>query len=135
MIAWDFNDFEGAGAVHHLTVLCYNLQHPKTYSKKGLEDAKEFLVEFVFKKFSFKQHDERNKQRLSSNVRNWKITGTPEDYGKYAAVPLWTFRASDVAIPGKENYNARVEFWAESVYKNLHDSGNLELCAIEDSNL
>ncbi len=53
MLIWDFEDFTGAGAVHHLTVLCYHVQHPATYSKKGLEDAKAFLTEFVAKKRFF----------------------------------------------------------------------------------
>ena len=125
MITWDFEDFMGAGTVHHLTVLCYSLQHPTSYSQKGLSDAKEFLTEFVLKKASFEEHDKRNRERLSSNVRDWKIKGTAEDYGTYPIVPKWTIHTSDVAIPGKEGYEARVQSWAESVYKDLKDSGNL----------
>ncbi|APV45250.1 hypothetical protein Dform_01935 [Dehalogenimonas formicexedens] len=34
-LAWDFEDPAGAGAVHHLTVLCYFLQHPSRYSPEG----------------------------------------------------------------------------------------------------
>ena len=125
MITWDFEDFLGAGRVHHLTVLCYGLQHPSSYSKKGLEDAKEFLVEFVVKNSSFQEHDMRNRERLSSDVRKWKITGTPEDHGAYATAPQWTVHASDIATLGKEGYEARVQSWAESVYKDLEKTGNL----------
>ncbi len=125
MITWDFEDFLGAGTVHHLTVLCYNLQHPSLYSKKGLDDAKNFLAEFVMKKASFEEHDRRNRERLSSDVRDWKIVGTPEDYGKYATQPDWTMHASDVAMAGREGYEARVQSWAESVYKDLEKTGDL----------
>lgn len=125
MITWDFEDFLGAGTVHHLTVLCYNLQHPKSYSKKGLEDAKEFLAEFVLKKSSFEEHDKRNRERLSSAVRDWKIVGTSSDHGKYNNSLEWSIHASDIAIQGKEGYEERVQHWAESVYKDLKDTGNL----------
>ena len=125
MITWDFEDFTGAGTVHHLTVLCYNLQHPSNYSKRGLEDAKNFLKEFVVKKASFEEHDRRNRKRLSSSVRDWKISGTPEDHGGYTVIPQWSIRTPDVTIGGKEGYEARVEKWAESVYKDLEGSGNL----------
>ena len=125
MIIWDFEDFMGAGTVHHLTVLCYNLQHPKSYSKRGLQDAKEFLIEFVLKKAPFEEHDLRNRERLSSNVRDWKIAATPEDYGAYDPVPDWNMHVPEVAIPGKEGYEARVQAWTESVYKDLKESGNI----------
>ena len=114
MITWDFEDFTGAGTVHHLTVLCYSLQHPSVYSRRGLEDAKEFLEEFVSENASFEEHDKRNRHRLSSSVRDWKIAGTPEDHGMYDSVPQWTIRTPDVAISGKEGYEARVQKWAES---------------------
>lgn len=125
MITWDFEDFMGAGSVHHLTVLCYNLQHPKLYSKRGLKDAKEFLTEFVLQKSSFEEHDKRNRERLSSSVRDWKISGTVEDYGEYDNDFEWTIHASDITIQGKEGYEERVQLWAESVYKDLKNSGNI----------
>ncbi len=119
MIMWDFQDFLGVGQIHHLTVLCYGLQHPATYSQKGLEDAKDFLREFVHEKNSFEEHDKRNRERLSSNVRDWKIIGTPEDHGSYAAMPHWTIRTPDVAMPGLEGYPERVIAWAQSIYNEI----------------
>lgn len=125
MIAWDFEDFLGAGQVHHLTVLCYNLQHPRVYSKKGLTDALEFLNEFVNKNVSFAEHDLRNRKRLSSGVREWKITGTEDDHGSYSPVPAWTIRASDVALAGREGYVERVNEWSRSVSSDLRLAGIL----------
>lgn len=125
MITWDFEDFTGAGTVHHLTVLCYSLQHPTVYSKRGLEDAKEFLDEFVSKQATFEEHGKRNSERLSSSVRDWKISGTPEDQGTYDHVPVWTIRTPDVAMAGKEGYEERVQAWAVSVYEALQQAGEL----------
>lgn len=125
MITWDFEDFLGAGQVHHLTVLCYNLQHPHVYSKRGLEDAKDFLHEFVEKNVSFEEHDKRNRERLGSDVRDWKITGSDEDHGSYDEMPQWTIHASEVALRGKEGYPERVRAWAQSVYDALAQSGTI----------
>ncbi len=126
MIAWDFEDFLGVGQIHHLTVVNYNLQHPSVYSQKGLEDAKGFLVEFLEEGFSFKEHDERNRARLASNVRDWKITGTSEDHGSYDTAPVWAVTAQDVVEGGLESYVENVKKWSNSVYKALSESGSLK---------
>lgn len=125
MIKWNFEDFLGVGQVHHLTVLCFNLQHPSLYSKRGLEDAKDFLKEFVDKNVSFEEHDLRNRERLSSAVRDWKIAGTPEDHGEYATAPQWEMRAQDVVLGGLEGYGERVKAWSASIYNTLKQASNL----------
>lgn len=126
MVKWDFEDFTGAGKVHHLTVLSYNLQHPSVYSPKGLEDAKESLVEFLKNPGSFHEHDKRNRERLGSDVRDWKIAGTPESHGEYSPTPVWTMRAADVVRGGLDAYIENVTKWAGSVRDSLMESGNLK---------
>ena len=125
MIVWDFEDFSGVGQIHHLTVLCYQLQHPSSYSQRGLEDAKSFLVEFVDKNVSFEEHDKRNREKLSSAVRNWKITGTHEDHGKYKSVVDWKITAGDVVQAGLSEYVENVKKWSRSILNTLRESGNL----------
>ncbi len=125
MITWDFQDFSGVGQIHHLTVLCYQLQHPSLYSQRGLEDAKSFLVEFIDKNVSFEEHDKRNRENLSSSVRKWKITGTPEDYGKYKSKVDWKITAGDVARTGLSDYVENVKKWSRSIIDTLRESGNL----------
>ncbi len=125
MIKWDFEDFNGAGKIHHLTVLSYNLQHPSVYSQRGLEDAKISLNKFVLNPNSFKEHDESNRKKLASSVRDWKITGTSEDYGIYPAKPNWTILASDIVKDGLDLYIENVKKWSESVLESLKSSGNL----------
>ena len=126
MIAWDFADFNGVGKIHHLTVLAYNLQHPSVYSQKGLENAKASLQEFILNPSSFQKHDKVNRKNLSSDVRDWKITGTLEDRGVYSMQPHWTILASDVVKDGLGAYVDNVKKWSESVLSALEVSGNLD---------
>ena len=49
MLAWDFQDPTGAGKLHHLTVLCYHLQHPSLYSLEAMKSAKKFLRNIIEK--------------------------------------------------------------------------------------
>lgn len=127
MIRWDFEDFIGVGKVHHLTVLSYNLQHPSQYSPQGLEDAKASLQEFLINPESFKEHDAWNRKMLASDVRDWKITGTPEDHGEYEMVPVWKMTASDVVKGGLSEYVENVKEWASSVLESLKESGNITM--------
>lgn len=125
MIKWDFEDFTGVGKVHHLTVLSYNLQHPSVYSPMGLDDAKNSLQEFLTNPEAFSSHDERNRKLLASDVRDWKIVGTPENYAKYVGTPLWKMNASIVVEGGLPLYVENVKKWARSVFESLVESGDL----------
>jgi hypothetical protein len=126
MIAWDFDDFQGVGQVHHLTVLSYNLQHPSVYSTKGLENAKQSLAEFILHPTSYTKHGMRDMQNLASDVRDWKITGTPEDHGAYSHPPIWKIRAADVVSGGLPGYVENVKKWAQSILLSLKESGHLD---------
>ena len=121
MIKWDFEDFTGVGRIHHLTVLSYGLQHPSVYSSKGLQDAKDSLKQFMLDPESFREHDKRNRQRLASGTRDWKITGTSEDHGEYPSPPAWKIRASDVVREGLPRYIENVKKWAASVLESLDE--------------
>jgi hypothetical protein len=41
MLFWE-NEDPANGAVHHLMVVSYHIQHPSLYSPEGLENAKNF---------------------------------------------------------------------------------------------
>ena len=124
MIKWDFEDFTGVGQVHHLTVLSYNLQHPSVYSEKGLENAKKSLAKFILHPTSYTEHGTEDVKNLASDVREWKITSTVGDQGKYIIKPIWEMTAKDVAEEGVVNYVENVKKWSESVLKALKKSGN-----------
>lgn len=125
MITWDFEDFAGVGQIHHLTVLSYNLQHPRLYSSCGLENAKASLVDFLKNPTSYTEHGMRDREHLASDVRDWKVTGTTEDHGRYAGEPQWRMRASDVVAGGLANYIENVKKWSRSVLDALIQSGDI----------
>lgn len=124
MVAWEFEDPGGAGAVHHLTVLCYNLQHPSVYSPEALINAKAILARFVVDGASPQEIRTQHKQAVDSGKRTYTITGTPEAHGAYAHPVNWTTTVADVAVGGTQGYCERVEAWARSVYEALVNSGN-----------
>lgn len=124
MLAWEFENPAGAGAVHHLTVLCYNLQHPSVYSPEGLAWAQAILVQFLAHGVSPQQLRQQLHQTHDSGKRTYKVTGTPESEGAYAFPVHWTMTIGDVAASGLEGYCDRVRAWAVSVYEALGDSGD-----------
>ncbi len=124
MLAWEFEDPGGAGAVHHLTVLCYQLQHPSRYSREGLNEAKQLLVEFVERGVSPDEMRQRNRARVDSGKRHWNIKATPTSIGSYPNPIPWTMTAADVTAGGLDGYGNRVREWARSVYKTLKTSDN-----------
>lgn len=125
MIAWDFADFTGVGKVHHLTVLCYYLQHPSHYSFQGLEKAKMFLKGIIENSISLQQLYRIESDSFSSTKRTWKVTGTLKNHGFYPSKINWSMTAYDVVKSGIEEYPQHVHEWAQSIYHNLIASQNM----------
>ena len=124
MLAWEFEDPGGAGAVHHLSVLCYNLQHPSVYSHDALMGAKTLLARYVMDGASPQQTRIEHKQVLDSGKRTYKIRGAPEAHSSYSSPVVWTITIGDITAGGLDGYCERVETWARSVYEALLISGN-----------
>jgi hypothetical protein len=124
ILAWEFEDPGGAGAVHHLSVLCYNLQHPSVYSPDTLTWAKILLGRYVVENITPQQVRAEYKHSLDSGNRRYKITGTAASHGVYAHPVNWTTTIAEVIMGGLEGYCERVEAWSRSVYEALVNSGN-----------
>lgn len=116
MLAWEFEAPGGAGAVHHLTVLCYHLQHPSLYSPAGLAWARAALAEFVEQGMPPQELRRRSRRALDSGTRAWNVTGAP---ASYAVQPRWATTVVDAASGGLDGYKARVAAWARSVHAAL----------------
>ncbi len=125
MLGWETED-PRLWEVHHLTVLCYYLQHPSLYSPAGLTEAGRLLAAFVVDGLSPQEIRRRNRDHVDSSKRTWKIKGTPDAQGAYAYPIQWPATAAQVMAGGPEAYCANVRTWAESVYATLVASGNLE---------
>lgn len=124
MLAWEFENPGGAGAVHHLTVLCYNLQHPSVYSPDALIEAKALLARYVVDGVSPRQIRSELQQILNSSTHSYKIRGTPDVHGAYAHPVNWTTTIEHITAGGLDGYCERVEAWAKSVYQSLLVSGH-----------
>ncbi len=111
-------------AVHHLTVLCYHLQHPSLYSSAGLEGGKQLLTAFVRDGISPADVRRTSRDKVNSSNRDWKITARPDSKGAYAHPPAWTMRATDVVAGGSDFYCDSVREWAQSVYDSIHAADN-----------
>jgi hypothetical protein len=106
-------------------VLSYYLQHPTIYSQEGLDDAIKLLAEFIETRITPDEVRKREKDRLNSNRRRFKITSTEDSRGTYAHPVKWKRTASDVVASGPENYVANVKSWAMSIYNHLKATDNL----------
>lgn len=124
LLGWETEDIE-RWAVHHLMVLSYHLQHPSIYSPEGLEGAIKLLAEFIETRITPDEVRQREKDRLNSNRRRFKITATEDTRGTYKHPVKWRTTIADVVEPGPENYNANVKAWAMSIYNTLKATDNL----------
>jgi hypothetical protein len=119
LLGWEAEDFSNLGEVHHLTVLCYHLQHPSLYSPEGLAGAKQLLLEFVECGVSPAEVGRRNRLRLNSSQRKWKVTGTPGRHGAYALPIRWSMTVADIVAGGRDHYCDNVRAWARTTLEAL----------------
>jgi hypothetical protein len=120
LLYWE-NEVPAYGEVHHLTVLCYHLQHPSLYSPEGMTYARKLLVDFLARGLSPAEVRRQNKDLVDSGNRQAKITSRPGAQGAYPVPVHWTMTVGDVVAAGKENYIASVRIWAESILQALED--------------
>jgi hypothetical protein len=115
MLVWEFEDPGGAGAVHHLTVLCFYIQHPSLYAPDGLAQAKQILKAFVEDGVTPAEMRKRLRNKVDSGKRDWKISGgQPASHGRTIVWPL-----TIVDVAGLDGYAERVQQWARSVHETL----------------
>lgn len=122
---WEMGDMENLGVVHHLMVLGYHLQHPSLYAPDGLRFSMGLLEDFVARGVSPQDVRRRDRDKLDSGSRRFRIKGTADSHGSYAHPVEWTMRAQDVAKGGAAHYVENVRAWAQSIYDVLEASGNL----------
>jgi hypothetical protein len=120
MLFWE-NEDPANWRVHHLTVLCYYLQHPALYSPEGLEHGRHLLKRFIEDGESPEQMRQETKGSAASNNRNWKIKGTADSHGAYNTPIMWQMNAADIVAGGIANYYQNVKRWAATVHKQLND--------------
>jgi hypothetical protein len=121
MLFWE-SENPALGEVHHLMVLCYHLQHPRLYSAEGLRHARQLLTGFVEEGLSPAEARRRNRERVDSGKRGWRVTAREGDRGAYGRPMAWTITAQDVVAGGMDNYVTNVRAWASSLQQILNES-------------
>src|SRR5690349_20913938 len=124
MLFWEAEN-PAIGVVHHLMVLCYHLQHPSLYSPEGLNEGKNLLIAFVQDGVSTEEMRRRNKNRVDSGKRDWKIKEMATSKGAYANPFTWAMRAADVIAGGPDGYIENVRKWAQLALETLKASENI----------
>ena len=108
------------GAVHHLTVACYMLQH-NGYSREGWLEVRKMVAQFVEEGVKPAEVRKRNQSRFDSRQREWSITKGPK-LAEFDTI-TWSRTIADVRLDDPQSYCADVECWAESVLADTETLG------------
>jgi hypothetical protein len=116
LLAREFEDTEPLN-VHHLTVLCYMLQHPSFYSDEAYDWAITALRSAVRDGVAPVELRRRAEQYFKSGA---KIKVTRRDQGATARpARRWSMTVADAVGESVEGHNERVRAWAEAVLADL----------------
>lgn len=113
MLALEFEDPAVFGAVHHVTVICYNLQHPGAFSEEALAWMRSTLRAIVEEGLSPAELRERSKMQFKGAVK--VLSKTPKAPRKVE----WSMTAADVHTDGPEIYVNDIMAWAKAIIKDL----------------
>ena len=105
------------GAVHHLTVATYMLQHSSKLTAEGWLYERQLLREFLIEKKSPARIRKQNKDRLDSGKRNFKfkaVDGLPK-----IARSAWTKTIMDVRTDNADVYCSDVTAWAQAALADV----------------
>ena len=103
----------GYGAVHHLTVAAYMLQHSSQLTREGWLHERELLREFLVENKVPAFIRQQNKDLVDSGKRSFKIKST--DGMPVIDKTTWTKTILDIRMENAEDYCKDVNAWARSV--------------------
>ncbi len=110
----------GYGAVHHLTVATYMLQHSSRLTKEGWLYERNLLKEFLIEKKPPELVRRQNRDAVDDGRRTFKITS--KDGRPKISLRKWSKTILDVRLEDAEAYCRDVTAWASAC---LQDVGNL----------
>ena len=107
----EFTD-AGFGAVHHLTIAAYMLQHSSKLTREGWLHERELLREFLVENKPPAFIRKQNKDLVDSGKRKFKIKS--RDGVPVISKTTWTKTILDVHVENAEIYCEDVTAWAKS---------------------
>ncbi len=101
------------GAVHHLTVAAYMLQHPDRLSQDGWRHIRESLRIFLVEGRSPQEHRARIRKQVDSGNRDWSLKKGP----RLTLPPDFEWSRTIVTVDDDtaEKYCEHIEAWARAV--------------------
>jgi hypothetical protein len=114
----EFTD-AGYGAVHHLTVATYMLQHSSRLTREGWLHERELLREFLVENKPPAFIREQNKDLVDSGKRKFKIKS--RDGLPIIEKTTWTKTILDVRAENAGVYCQDVTAWARSVLEDVEE--------------
>jgi hypothetical protein len=114
----EFTD-AGFGAVHHLTVVTYMLQHSSKLSREGWLQVRELLREFLLENKPPAFIGKQNKDFVDSGKRKFKIKS--KDVLPVIHKKTWTKTILDVPFVDSDAYCSGVREWALSALKEAEE--------------
>jgi hypothetical protein len=107
---------EAFGAVHHLTVTAYSLQHPRGYSRDAIRMWRVILAESLDGLSTPENFLERARAQFTGGVRVREPGTEPPEGWPH----VWPVTAADVVgSPDAATHIGLVRKWAESIRKTL----------------
>ncbi len=117
-LALEYEHPSAFGAVHHLTVLCYMLQH-NLYSHAVWLEGRALIGRFLRNEITPTELVKQTHQTRASMKRDGHVT-------KGAKLPTfqtisWSYTIADVRLTTPKLYCADVEQWAQAVFADTAD--------------
>ena len=117
-LVFEFTD-AGYGAVHHLTVTAYMIQHSSQMTREGWMYERELLREFLIENKPPSYIRKQNKDRVDSGKRTFKIKS--RDGKRIIEKSTWKKTILDVRTENAEVYCEDITSWARSVLEDASD--------------
>lgn len=108
----EFTD-PGYGAVHHLTVAAYMVQHSSKLTREGWLFERDLLREFLVENKPPAYIRKQNKDIVDSGKRKFKITS--RDGKPVTDKTTWTKMILDVRAENEDVYCEDITAWAKAV--------------------
>jgi len=112
----EFTD-AGYGAVHHLTVATFMIQHSSKMTREGWMYERELLKEFLIENKPPQLVRKQMKDTVDSGKRKFKIKS--RDGLPVINKTTWTKTILDVRVENAEIYCEDVNAWARSVLEDV----------------
>ncbi|MBK8782695.1 MAG: hypothetical protein IPO22_13000 [Anaerolineales bacterium] len=114
-LALEFTD-AGYGAIHHLTVTAYMIQHSSKLTREGWLHERELLREFLVENKPPAFIRKQNRDLVDSGKRTFKIKS--RDGKPVINKTSWTKTILNVRTENAEVYCADVSAWARAVLED-----------------